>query len=59
VLREIRAAGCAAPAIVLTGDAAMAAAAALEALGVVQVLEKSSNSGPLLRAIEQAAGTAR
>ena len=56
VLREIRAAGYAAPAIVLTGDASSADVAALRPLGVVRALEKSGGSGPLLRAIEEAEG---
>ncbi|MHB8836016.1 MAG: hybrid sensor histidine kinase/response regulator [Candidatus Methylomirabilia bacterium] len=54
VLREIRAAGHAAPAIVLTGDPASADLDALRPLGAGRVLEKSSNAGPLLRAIEAA-----
>ncbi len=54
VLREIRAAGYAAPAIVLTGDAASADMEALRPLGVLRVLQKSSDIEPLLRAIEEA-----
>jgi len=57
VLREIRAAGHAAPAIVLTGDVAAADMGILRPLGVVQALEKSNNGAPLLQAIE-AAGAA-
>ena len=52
VLREIRAAGHAAPAIVLTGNLAAAAMDELRPLGMVQALEKSSQTGPLLHAIE-------
>ncbi len=55
VLREIRAAGHVAPAIVLTGDVASADMDLLRQLGVVQALEKSSNTEPLLRAIEAVA----
>ncbi len=54
VLREIRAAGHAAPAIVLTGDVASADTDALRPLGVVRALQKSSDAEPLLRAIEEA-----
>lgn len=52
VLRDIRAAGHATPAIVLTGDVASADMDALRPLGVVRVTEKSSAAEPLLRAIE-------
>ena len=52
VLREIRAAGHKVPAIVLTGDVASADMSVLRPLGAVLVLEKSSNGGPLLQAIE-------
>ncbi|MHB8836602.1 MAG: PAS domain S-box protein [Candidatus Methylomirabilia bacterium] len=57
VLREIRAAGHAAPAIVLTGDVSSADMEVLRPLGVLQALEKSSSSAPLLQAIEAAALT--
>ncbi len=53
VLEEIRAAGHAAPAIVLTGDVVSANMDALRPLGAVQVLEKSSRPEPLLQAIEE------
>jgi CheY-like chemotaxis protein len=59
VLREIRAAGHAAPAIVLTGDVASADMDLLRPLGVVRALEKSSNAEPLLQAIEAAVSTSR
>jgi len=52
VLREIRAAGHAAPAIVLTGDVASADMAALEPLGVVSIVEKSGRSEQLQQAID-------
>jgi CheY-like chemotaxis protein len=54
VLQEIRAAGHATPAIVLTGDVASADTDSLRQLGATQVLEKSSDAEPLLRAIEDA-----
>ena len=54
ILREIRAAGHATPAIVLTGDVASADMDVLRPLGVVQALEKSSDAGPLLQAIGNA-----
>jgi PAS domain S-box-containing protein len=54
VLREIRAAGHTAPAIVLTGDVTSADMDALRPLGVVRALEKTSNSEPLLLAIGEA-----
>ncbi|MHB8834219.1 MAG: PAS domain S-box protein [Candidatus Methylomirabilia bacterium] len=54
VLREIRAAGHTAPAIVLTGDVASADMAVLAPLGVVQAQGKSSSMEPLVRAIEAA-----
>ncbi len=54
VLWEIRAAGYAAPAIVLTGDVASADMEILRPLGVVRILEKSSRGDSLLRAIETA-----
>jgi signal transduction histidine kinase/DNA-binding response OmpR family regulator len=54
VLRQIRAAGHAAPAIVLTGDVAGADLDALRKLGMALALEKSSDARPLLLAIEQA-----
>ena len=54
VLRKIRAAGCVVPAIVLTGDVASADMNVLRPLGAVCALEKSSNSEPLLLAIEAA-----
>lgn len=54
VLKEIRAAGHTAPAIVLTGDIASADMAALAPFGVIQALEKSSTAEPLLQAIEAA-----
>jgi DNA-binding NtrC family response regulator len=54
ILREIRAAGHATPAIVLTGDVASADMNLLRPLGVVRALEKSSDAEPLLRAIEEA-----
>jgi len=53
---EIRAAGHATPAVALTGHVASADLDALRPLGAVLVLEKSSDAGPLLRAIEEAAG---
>ena len=52
VLREIRAAGCVAPAIMLTGDVTSADMKVLSPLGAVRTLEKSSNAEPLLEAIE-------
>jgi len=52
ILREIRAAGHIAPAIVLTGDVASADMYVLRPLGAVRALEKSNNAEPLLRAIE-------
>ena len=55
VLRAIRAAGHAAPAIILTGDVASADMHALRALGVTIALEKSSDAEPLLQAIAAAA----
>jgi PAS domain S-box-containing protein len=58
VLREIRAAGHAPPAIVLTGDATSADIVALRPLGVVRILEKSGRAEPLLQAIEAAIGRA-
>lgn len=54
ILREIRAAGHAVPAIVLTGDTTSADSTPLRQLGVVQVLQKSSNAEALLQAIEEA-----
>ena len=54
ILEEIRAAGHAAPAIVLTGDLSSADMGMLRPLGAVAALEKSSTAGPLLRAIEAA-----
>ena len=54
ILREIRAAGHNAPAIILTGDVASADMNVLRPLGVVQALEKSSDAAPLLRAIGEA-----
>jgi len=54
VLQEIRAAGHATPAIVLTGDVASADMDVLRPLGAVRALEKSSHAEPLLRAIEEA-----
>jgi PAS domain S-box-containing protein len=51
ILREIRAAGHAAPAIVLTGDVASADMNLLRSLGAVCALEKSSDPEPLLQAI--------
>jgi len=54
VLREIRAAGCTAPAIVLTGDVASADMAVLRPLGAVGAVQKSSDAAPLLRAIGEA-----
>jgi DNA-binding NarL/FixJ family response regulator len=54
VLREIRAAGHAAPAIVLTGDVAAVDLEALRPRGVRLALEKSSQPGPLLEAIGEA-----
>jgi signal transduction histidine kinase/DNA-binding response OmpR family regulator len=54
VLREVRAAGHAAPAIVLTGDLASADSDAMRPLGVVRTMEKSGNPAPLLRAIAAA-----
>jgi signal transduction histidine kinase/DNA-binding response OmpR family regulator/HAMP domain-containing protein len=54
ILQEIRAAGCIAPAIVLTGDAASADMDLLLPLGVVRVMEKSSHAEPLLEAIREA-----
>jgi PAS domain S-box-containing protein len=56
VLREIRAAGHVAPAIVLTGHVAAADMDALRPLGVVLALEKSSHAAPLLRALDTATG---
>jgi len=56
VLQEIRSAGYDAPAIVLTGDVASADRDELRQLGVVQTLEKSSSSAPLLQAIDKAGG---
>jgi len=55
VLRETRAAGRTAPAIILTGDVTAAEMNGLRLLGVAQALEKSSDAGSLLRAIEAAA----
>ncbi len=54
VLREIRAAGCVAPAIMLTADAEAVDLELLRPLGVVASLQKSSSAEPLLRAIESA-----
>ena len=54
VLQEIRAAGHAAPAIILTGDVSSADMAVLGPLGAVLALEKTSNGEPLLRAIAAA-----
>jgi CheY-like chemotaxis protein len=54
VLREIRAAGHTAPAIVLTGDVTSADMEVLRPLGAVLVMQKSSDSGPLLQAIAAA-----
>jgi PAS domain S-box-containing protein len=54
ILREIRAAGHATPAIVLTGDVTAADLDALRPLGVVRALEKSSRAEPLLKAIDEA-----
>jgi CheY-like chemotaxis protein len=54
VLREIRAAGHAAPAIILTGDVASADMDVLRPLGAALALEKSSDGGPLLQGIELA-----
>ncbi len=55
VLRQVRAAGCVAPAIVLTGDVTSADMDVLRPLGAVRALEKSSRAEPLLQAIEDAA----
>ena len=54
VLREIRAAGHTAPAIVLSGDIASADMDLLRPLGAVRALQKSSDAEPLLRAIAAA-----
>jgi len=51
ILREIRAAGYTAPAIVLSGDLSSADMDALLPLGAVRALQKSSDSEPLLQAI--------
>lgn len=53
VLRQIRAAGHTAPAIVLTGDLFSVDRATLDPLGVINALEKSSDSTPLMLIIEQ------
>jgi len=54
VLRELRAAGHAVPAIVLTGDVGSADMAVLSPLGAVRALDKSSPAERLLQAIEEA-----
>ncbi len=55
VLQQLRAAGCVASAIVLTGDVISADMDRLRPLGAVCALEKSSRAEPLLQAIEAAA----
>jgi CheY-like chemotaxis protein len=54
VLREIRAAGHATPAIILTGDVASADMEVLRPLGAALVVNKSSDAHPLLQALEAA-----
>jgi PAS domain S-box-containing protein len=54
ILREIRAAGHATPAVVLTGDVASANLDALRPLGVLRAVEKSSRPEELLLAIAEA-----
>jgi PAS domain S-box-containing protein len=55
ILREIRAAGHAAPAIALTGNVDAADMDVLGPLGAVRALEKSGSAAPLLQAIEAVA----
>lgn len=53
VLRQLRAAACTAPAIVLTGDAFSVDTASLESLGVIDVQEKTGDYQPLVERIEE------
>jgi CheY-like chemotaxis protein len=53
VLREIRAAGHAMPAIMLSGDLGSIEMESLRPLGVVSVMEKSSDNQPLMRVIAE------